>query len=161
MELSKNEYIKIGFSPDLSGRDRMLYRALEIFPGFLSWATLIGMVVVSYVFPIGAALFIIVFDLYWLIKTIFLSLHLRANWRRMQEHLAIDWRERLSRLRWEHIWQLVILPMSKEGYDVVRDSLLSLQKSSWPKDRMIVVFSYEARSGAHGESVRDRAHKEF
>ncbi len=161
MELSKNEYIKVGFSPDLFGRDRVLYRALEIFPGFLSWATLIGMVVVSYAFPIGAALFIIVFDLYWLIKTVFLSLHLRANWRRMQEHMAIDWRERLGRLRWEHIWQLVILPMSREEYDVVHDSLLSLQKSSWPKDRMIVVLSYEARSGVQGELVSDRAHKEF
>src|SRR3989344_5091616 len=161
MELSKNEYIKIGFSPDLSGRDRMLYRALEIFPGFLSWATLIGMVVVSYVFPIGAALFIIVFDLYWLIKTIFLSLHLRANWRRMQEHMAIDWGERLSRLRWEHVWQLVILPMSREEYDVVHDSFVALRNTAWPKDRMLVTLSYEERYGAAGKKIAEKVQSDF
>ncbi len=33
----KKEYFKIGKATELSGRDRRLYRVLEILPGFLSW----------------------------------------------------------------------------------------------------------------------------
>ncbi|MDO8522997.1 MAG: glycosyltransferase family 2 protein [bacterium] len=151
--MEKKNYLKIGFSPELEGRDRFIYRALEIFPGFLAWATLCGVVFGSYFYPVGAAFFIIIFDIYWLVKTVFLSFHLRANWKRMQENLHTDWLERLNRLNWSHLWQLVILPMSKESETVVGHSLEAIANSEWPKEKMIVVLAYEERFGAHGKEV--------
>ncbi|HLC95493.1 MAG TPA: hypothetical protein VJH89_03310, partial [Patescibacteria group bacterium] len=122
MEEQKS-YIKVAFAPDLAGRDRVIYRALEMVPGIIAWTTLVGIVAASYWVPVWAAFFIIIFDVYWLVKTIFLSFHLRANLDRMQMHIETDWSLRLTNLRHEHLWQLVILPMSKEPLDVVRETV--------------------------------------
>jgi len=154
-------YLKLAFSPDLSGRDRVIYRALEIFPGALAWGTILGMFAASYFIPVYAAFFIIIFDLYWLIKTVFLSLHLRANAKRMREHLKIDWEERLKNLKWENLWHLVILPMAHEPYEVVRGSVEAIAKSAWPKERMILVLSYEEKWASGGLEVGRRVFKEY
>ena len=143
----------IASANDLTGADRRLYRALEILPGALAWTTLVGVVVLSWLAPVVAAIFIIVFDLYWLIKTIFLSFHLRAHWARFQRHLKIDWSARLSTLQWGHLWQLVILPRYKEDIDVVTACLESLVASTWPRDRMMVVLALEVRAGADGDML--------
>ena len=158
---NKKNYLKIGFSTDLAGWDRAIYRALEIFPGFLAWATLLGMVLASYFLPIWAAFFIIIFDLYWLIKTVFLSLHLRANAKRMRENISANWQERLSRLRWEHLWHLVILPMSKEPLAVVEGTVRAILKSPWPKEKIIIVLSYEERYREHGAKIAEQIKAEF
>src|SRR3989344_1050762 len=149
----QKEYLKLSTAKDLSGKNRIVFRFLEIFPGVFAWATFLGVVAASYLVPVWAAVFIIAFDVYWLVKTVFLSFHLRGNFKRMQQNLKIDWRERLSRLRYKHIWQLVILPMSKEPYGVVRDTVLAIKESSWPKDKMILVLSYEERYKDKGEEI--------
>jgi len=154
-------YLKLGFSPDLSGRERLIYRALEIFPGALAWATLGGVILASRFIPVYAAFFIIIFDLYWLVKTVFLSWHLRASAKRMGEHIKTDWKERLERLRWEEIWHLVILPMSGEHYEVVRGSVEAVAKSAWPKDRMILVLSYEEKWERAGREVGEKIYEDY
>jgi len=146
-------YLKTAFSPDLLGKDRVIYRLLEMFPGAFAWATLLGIFVASYFYPVGAAFFIIIFDIYWLVKTVFLSFHLRANYKRMRMNTDTDWREMLGRMRWEHLWHLVILPMSKEPEEVVAGTISSIEKSIWPKDRIILVLSYEERYAVHGEKI--------
>lgn len=154
------KYLHIGQASDLDGRDRALYRALEILPGALAWVTIIGVVLLSWRRPIWVAIFIIIFDLYWLVKTVFLSFHLRANWKRMQHHLEIDWAERLALLKWDHLWQLVILPTAGESIDVVRDSLYSLAQATWPKERMIVVLALEDR-GSEMHALGEMMRKEY
>ena len=68
-------YIHIGNATDLTDKkDRMLYRALEMLPGFLAWGTLLIIVFVSFKAPFWGAMFVIVFDVYWLIKTAYLSI---------------------------------------------------------------------------------------
>src|SRR3989344_8108102 len=152
-------YIHIGSSTELTGADRRLYRFFEILPGFLSWSTLIGMVLLSWQKPVWAAVFIIIFDLYWLIKTVFLSFHLRLSYRRLREHMATDWQKKLQELE-KHaevplplnsgsgtsacfvtdVYQLIILPFYKENETVVRETLEVLAASRWPKERMLVVL---------------------
>src|SRR3989344_3247201 len=100
-------YLKFASAQDAIGTDRRTYRRLEMIPGALAWGTLVGIFIVSYAIPVWAAFFIILFDIYWLVKTIFLSLHLRANLKRMRANIATDWMTLLVRLKWEHLWQLV------------------------------------------------------
>lgn len=159
--MEKKDYIKSGTACDFSGANKSMYRLLEIFPGALAWVTLLGMVAASYFVPVWAAVFIIAFDVYWLVKTVFLSFHLRANFKRMRENLKINWHERLSRLRYEHIWQLIILPMSKESYEVVRDTVSAIKESGWTKEKMIVVLSYEKRYETSGKEIASRVREEF
>lgn len=104
-------YLHVGSSAELSGADKRLYRFFEVLPGLISWGTLAGMVILSWQKPVWAAVFIIIFDLYWLIKTVFLSLHLRANHRRLKQHIATDWEKKLLELERKKI--PLNLPFSK------------------------------------------------
>jgi len=70
-------YLKLGKATDLkSPKERWLYRAFEILPGALAWLTLLSIISLSWLKPVWIALFIIAFDVYWLLKTVYLSFHL-------------------------------------------------------------------------------------
>lgn len=157
----EKHYLHIGRAGDLKGKDRALYRFFEILPGFFSVGTLAGIIVFSWLLPVWTAFFIIVFDLYWLTKTVYLSLHLRVSWKKMRRYLKIDWQERLQNLKYDHIWQMVLLPFYKESYGVVSTTLESLVKTKWHKDKMIVVLAYEERAGEEAEKIAQRAMEEY
>ena len=129
----------------------MVKRFFEILPGALAWATIIGMFFFSWLLPTWVSIFIILFDVYWLLKTVYLSLHLRATFSQMKENLAVDWLRRLAELKdvppWESIRHLVILPMYEESYEVVRESFASLLRAHYPKEKMLVVLAVEERAG--------------
>lgn len=81
-----------------SAHKSRLYRILEIFPGFLTWGTLLGAVVFSYVAPFWVAIYIILFDLYWVLKAINTSLHLMSTFRKWRLYRTYDWNARLHSL---------------------------------------------------------------
>lgn len=155
------DFLHVGSHLDLEGRDRKIYRLLEILPGALSWGTLCAVIFFSWSSPVSVAIFIIAFDIYWLIKSFYLSLHLRANWKRLKHNLTVDWEERLENLKWDHVWQLVILPMYKEDYDIVFESMESLLAAKWPKDRMILVLACEERGGKEAKEIAGKIKKKY
>src|SRR3989344_3188165 len=126
--------LHIGRASDLKGKDRIWYRFFEILPGALSWGTLLAVFVCSFFIPTETALFIIIFDVYWLIKTLYLSLHLRYGYSQIKKNLKTIWRDKLT--NWEHIYHLIILPTCNESPEIIRDSLNSLAKSNYPHDKM-------------------------
>lgn len=147
---------KVGRAEELSGKDRRLYRALEILPGALSWLTLIGVVLASMYLPVFAAYFIIAFSLYWLLKTAFLSMHLRHNWRHLRHNMTVDWKGMLEPMNYQHIYHLVTFPFYKEPFEVLNATLASLDACDYRNDRMIVVIPSEARAG---EAAQETARK--
>ncbi len=139
-----------------------MIRLFEFFPGTLSWSTLFLVVFLSWQKPVWIAFFIIIFDVYWLCKSIYLSFHLRSTFSRMKEAMKMNWRERLDIFaHWKSIHHLVILPMATEPYEVVRDSFSSLAKSNYPLEKLLVVLAIEARAGAEARSTADRIIGEF
>jgi len=148
------QHLKLGRASELTGRDRTLYRCLEILPGFLSWGTIIGTILLSIYAPIMAAYFIIAFDIYWLLKTIYLSVHLRHNWKRIKHNLNINWKEMLSKLKHEHVWHMIILPYYTEELPVVEHSIKALLDADYDKSKMIIVLAVEERGG---KSARETA----
>jgi hypothetical protein len=169
-----NKYLHIGSAADLSGADYRLYRFFEMVPGLLSWGTLFGVVLLSWRAPVIAAVFIIVFDLYWLVKTVFLSLHLRVNHKRLRKHMAIDWEAKLNNLNnisevglpkfgslTSEIYQLVLLPFYNEPPEVIRGTLRALQETRWPKESMFVVLASEGRGGEQAQKTARSIQQEF
>lgn len=75
------------------------YRALEILHGVLVWTTFVGAIVFSAYLPAAVAVFIILFDLYWVLKAINTALHLLSSFFKLKLHATYDWRERLELLR--------------------------------------------------------------
>ena len=63
-------------------------------PGILAWGTLALLVLLSWLTPIWIAFFIIAFDVYWLLKTIYLSLHLRSGFKKSKRiQKSIGWKD--------------------------------------------------------------------
>lgn len=74
------------------------YRLWEIIPGLLSWVVLISPIVLSLVWPIAVAYFIIAFDLLWLLKSMRMSLGLVQAYRILKRAEKVDWVERMNEL---------------------------------------------------------------
>src|SRR5580698_9138533 len=71
-------------------------RFFEILPAILTWLTLGLMFLLSWLLPFWIAIFIILFDTYWLLKTIYLAFHLRATFAEMRRVLRVDWLGKLK-----------------------------------------------------------------
>jgi len=158
------DYVDIGSSEDLDNKnDKRLYRFFEILPGVLSCSTLILAVVFSFIKPVWVAIFIILFDLYWTIKVVYLAFNQVSSFKKMKKSLNTDWKAKLETVaqNWQDIYQLVFLPMVKEGWDVVSESFESLKAADWPKDKFIIVLALEGRAKEHGEKIAQLAKEHY
>lgn len=144
---ARRQDFHVGRATELSGADRRLYRVLEILPGLASWTTLIGVVLLSVYRPFLAAYFIIAFSIYWVLKTAFLSYHLRHNWKRLRHHMSLDWKELIARFEYDHIHHLVVLPFYKEPLSVIDASLSALSQSNYDRKKILVVLASEEAGG--------------
>lgn len=138
-------------------------RFFEILPGLLAWSTIIGMFLFSRLLPKWVAIFIILFDTYWLLKSIYLSLHLRHAFVKMKENMRTNWLEKLNRpgLDYAHIYHLVIFPMYQEPYEVVRESFERLVKINYPQEKLLVVLATEESAGEEARAVAKKINAEF
>ncbi len=66
-------------------------RIWEILPGLQFWTVFFGSILLSYFFPSWAALFIICFDLYWVLKAINVATHLVTAYKKFRLFVTIDW----------------------------------------------------------------------
>lgn len=76
-----------------------IYRFLEILPGALTWITLVGAVAFSWLAPFWVAMYIILFDVYWVLKAINTAMHLLSSFFLLRLHATYDWKRRLELLR--------------------------------------------------------------
>lgn len=162
-------------------------RLLEILPGTLSWGTLILFTVLSWKLPALVAIFIIIFDSFWVIKTFYLTLHLRVAYLALKENLKTDWRKKLQELEelritdhgsredkkedaslkdtangnWREIQHLILLPMYKEPYSVVSGTFQALLQSDFPLQNVSVVLGLEERAGDVALQVGREIEKNF
>lgn len=80
-------------------RENRQYRAFEILPGALTYVTLLGAVIFSYLAPSWVAIYIILFDIYWVLKAINTAIHLLSSFFKLKLHAAYDWRKRVEELK--------------------------------------------------------------
>lgn len=165
-------YLKIDKASDLKNSgERITFRIFEILPGFLSWVTLFLAVLLSWQQPLFVAIFIIFFVIFWLLRTIYYSLHLRSGYKKMKEYEKINWLKKLDQLpinryqlavkNWREIYHLVIFPMYKEPLEIVRDSFKSLEECDYPKEKIIAVLACEERALNEVKETAAIIEKEF
>ncbi len=144
--------------------DRAKYRLLEMIPGLLVWGTLILAVLLSFLKPLWAIYFIVAFDLYWLLRIIYMLIYMLTSWRRYRRNIKIGWYEKLQTDffgRWENIYHLVFLPTYKEPYEIVKLPFESIINSSYPNEKFIVVLAGEERDEAHFLEVAEKLKREY
>lgn len=159
------DYLELSNAKDLQHpSDRYLYRFFEVLPALLAWFTLIFAFLFSWLIPFWVAVFIIVFDFYWLLRVFYLTFHQVSSFRRMQDNVKIDWLKMLKkdkRKNWKEIYHLIILPFYKEEKEVVKSSIISLKDCYYPKEKMIVVLALEERAGENGKKIAKELEKEY
>jgi hypothetical protein len=79
-------------------RYRWLQRLLEMVPGVISWAILIGPIWLSFSYPWLVAYFVLSFDFYWLCRSLWFGGAVIVAYRRIRGVLDIDWSQRLASL---------------------------------------------------------------
>jgi len=167
------DYLRIGTAQDLENKkEKLIFRIFEILPGTISWISLFLAVFLSWRRPRLISFFILGFIIYWFVKSIYLSFHLKSGFERMRKHEKIDWIKKLEELptaqyslstinNWYDIYHLVLFPNYKEPYEVIKEGLESFLNSDYPKDKIAVVLSFEERAGAERKEVAERIKKEF
>lgn len=142
--------------------DHTKYRVLEIIPGFLVWATFILAITFSFIKPLWAIYFIIIFDLYWLIRISYIAFYLVLSYLKYKRSLKIDWFKKCQTVsRWKNIYHLIFIPTYKEGIEVIRMSMQSLINIDFPLNNLIVVLAGEERDKENFLEIAEQMKKEF
>src|SRR5688572_19800368 len=71
------------------------FRVLEIVPGACVWIALLTPFLLAFSHPFAVTLFILVFDVYWLVQSFNYSYFLIRGFRRLKHNMAVDWHSRL------------------------------------------------------------------
>ncbi|MFH1235838.1 MAG: glycosyltransferase family 2 protein [Parcubacteria group bacterium] len=142
--------------------DYRKYRLLEMVPGLMVWTTFAVTTGLSLIRPIWAIYFIIVFDLYWLVRISYMMVYVYLGYRRFRIESSIDWLERCKSLSdWNSMHHLIFVPTYKEPYEVLHDTFTGLVKSSFPSDRFIVVLAGEEKDKEQFLIVAQKLQSEF
>ncbi len=137
--------------------DKRIKRCLEIIPGFISWGVIICLIALAVINPVFCAILIIIFDFYWIIRTVYLTTLLVMAHRNLSRERNKNWLNSCQALdrrkNWSDIYHLVIFPIYKEGPEILQSSLEALKEAHYPKDKMIVVLAFEERYNLSRENA--------
>jgi hypothetical protein len=127
--------------PDPKTKDpkkRRVQRFLEMIPGTLTWTTLLGMLILSFFLPLWAALAVIVFDIYWIHKALYITFFSVLGNRGVEEGKKIDWWERCKNIVKPKEY-VALLETRIQEFTAKRDALPFMSLAArWQQDNTIV-----------------------
>ncbi len=131
--------------------DYQRYRFYEILPGLSVWLTLILSIVLSIVKPLWMIYFIIVFDVYWVLRVINFSFYLSVAWWRFRVARQIDWVKKMKAeapgfATKRHV---VFLTVYNEEWHVVETAMESIKAAAYDPQKFVVVLAGEGRAHDH------------
>ena len=159
------------------------YRAFEMFPGLLSWSTLLFPVVLGILNPNLAVFFILAYLMLWFAKMIGLNLRAVQGYRRLEQHKRLPWSQMLAELgagkpvqpdrhipTWHYgnirrlqeeptpipaakIVHAIIVAAYNETREVIEPTIKSVIDSDYDMHDVILVLAYEGRDGAQSEQA--------
>ena len=142
--------------------DKTELRIYEIIPGFLVWTTFAIAIYLSVFKPILGIYFIIVLDIYWVVRIWYLFVYLISSWVKYLKAVKIDWKAKLISLDgWENYIHLIALPTYKEPYPVVKATFDKLLEADYPKDKMVIVLGGEERDKDNFLQIAEKIKLEY
>jgi len=145
-------------------------RILEIIPATSLWLTFLLAIVLSFFKPLWVIYFIIVYDLYWFVRIIYFVTYLFIAWKNYRQTNKTNWFTKIKKIKnndWSKYYHLIILPTTKEGVKVFRDTLNGLANSDYDTKKFIIVIPRECgeRTGQEHEDqflkFAEKLHQEY
>lgn len=138
-------------------------RFFEIVPGALSWSFLIFLFLMTILSPAAGAVFIITFNLYWVLRISYLTALLLSGHIRLHREEKWNWLEKAQALHSPHgklkdLYHAVLFPTYKESYATLDASLKGLAENCYNLKKVIVILATEERAGAqvHAQALQLR-----
>lgn len=143
--------------------DYQKYRLYEILPGLTIWLTLILSIVLTFIRPMWMIYFIILFDIYWVLKVVNFSFYLLTSWRRYKYAKSIDWKDKMKHelTNWQDKRHLVFLTLYDETWEVVKTAIESICEAVYDKDKIVIVIAGEERKKENFELILGNIKREF
>lgn len=139
------------------------YRIYEILPGLSVWTTLILIFVLSFIKPIWMIYFIIVFDVYWVLKVINFSFYLIVAWKRYREVSRENWKDKLQHEiadvdSYRHI---IFLTLYNESWTVVQTAIQSVADAVYDPKQFTIVIAGEERTKENYQEIFQKTKQTF
>ncbi len=143
--------------------ERFLFKLMEILPGFMVWATFLIIIVFSFIQPLWVIYFVILFDLYWLLRITYMMFYVLVSWRRYRQGIATNWQADLDGLKKDYsgYYHLIFLPTYKEPLSVVEKPFEGLMNTKYDKKKFIVVLAGEERDKQHFEEISTQIREKY
>jgi hypothetical protein len=143
--------------------DYQRYRLYEILPGLTIWLSLFLAIILSFVKPLWMIYFIILFDIYWVLKVANYVFYLVIAWNRFRVARQIDWKEKLvqEKINYEDKRHLVFLTVFNEEWSVVKTAVESVCASAYDKEKFTIVIAGEERKKEHCEMIFNKVKEGF
>ncbi len=134
-------------------------RGLEILAGMVPWAVIAFVILGSFVIPVVVAYFVIIFNVYWLYRSLQMAINAVSGYLNLKATTQIDWLRRLkddprTKREYRRYKHVVIIPNVREPLRILERNVASIAKQSIPKENIIVVLAMEEREG---EAAKERA----
>lgn len=134
--------------------DYQRYRLYEILPGLSVWVTFILAIYLSFTAPLIMIYFVIIFDIYWVLRVMNFSFYLIVAWRRLKRSLKTDWLEKMhSAVGWQDKQHVVFLTVYNEEWEVVKTAIESVCKAAYAPEPFTIVIAGEERKEAHCREI--------
>lgn len=142
--------------------DRVKYRWLEALPGIFVWGTFLVATIVSLVAPLWAIMFILLFDVYWIIRVLYVMSYLIMAYKKYRREVLVDWFAKVKQLPgWEQVVHVIVIPTYKEPETVLDETFASLLKVAYPQDKFIIVLGTEGRDALNVRPIAERLQKKY
>lgn len=138
-------------------------RLFEILPALITWSVLLLPLILAVFFPAAVAIFVILFDIYWLLRSIRLNFDLLQSYHRLHKSLAVNWHDQLEVACPESAWpyHVVILPYYREDLEIIRTACVSATQQQYPLKKVFIVLAIEERGGPEILASAQTIQKEF
>jgi len=132
-----------------------LTRVLQFIPGFLTWSVLLSPLWLGPRYPLGIIFFITFLSFFWVYRAFVHTFGCFLGYRRYRHEIQVNWMEKLKNLNKKEvdsIRHLVLIPTVNEGIPVLKNTLLGLVETDFPKKQIIVAVTCEERGAVEVEA---------
>lgn len=139
-------------------------RALEILPGFISWSLILFPFWGSFFFPTIVAYYVITFAVYWLYRSISISILAMVAHFKIKASMKFDWVKDIQTHfpdRWQSIHHIIVIPTYQEPLSTLQRTLQSLSEQTFPLKNLHIMLSFEQREGEAAQQKAVDLEKQF
>jgi len=121
------------------------------------------MLVLSFVKPLWMIFFIIVFDVYWVLKVVNFVFYLSLSWYRSGQVRRVDWKDKIKHEvpDVEVYRHVVFLTLYNEEWEVVETAVQSVCDAMYNAESCVLVVAGEERTRDHCKDIISRIENTF